>query len=48
VAGSIFSADPHMEFHESDGHRRQPEIRLILLISRQKLIRIAADDFPNI
>lgn len=42
------TVDPHMELRESDGQRGQMELRLILFISRQKLIRMAADDFPNI
>jgi hypothetical protein len=38
-----------VERRESDGHRLQLEAcRLILFISRQKPIRMAADDFPNI
>jgi hypothetical protein len=42
------TADPHMAFRKSDSHRWQLEVRLILFISRQKLIRTAAADFPNI
>jgi hypothetical protein len=33
---------------KGDSHRWQLEVRLIFFISRQKLIRMAAADFPNI